>query len=658
VAESRRLHEGALVGAFLGLADTLYAAATGWMPRSDFFWIWSFDLALGLGIGLVALTAGVLLRRNHQWLASAAIVAVPALLFALRGPLGRPSQWAQPGSLAALSIVLAPFVLLQPRWVAKQDAMTHARFALVAAAYLGGALFVLSQDLVRDELNRGRVLVAAVLILSTVVACVRSTPATTVGLTLSVAVAGGALLMRGAESASAALPISAATEPALPNVLLVTLDTVRADHVSSYGYSRPTSPSLDELTRIATRYTNAYATSPYTLSSHGSLFTGLLPSSHGARSVPFPSGDPTGPSELRLTDKHPTLAETLRRRGYDTGAIVANYAYLHPSTGLARGFESFDASPERVHGHAPLLASFLFRAGPALSPRLFLGWTKGAKEADAISDAAIAWLRRPRDRPFFLFLNYLDAHAPYAPPRPHARRFSKRSGLWVQLKWNLDRRLSAEDWEYLVDQYDASIAFVDEQLGRVLEFLRAAGTFDSTLIAVTSDHGEFLGEHGRRGHRQALYEPVLRIPMIVKGPQQRAQRSDARTTTLADLHWLIRETLEQRSPPEAARVRAVAEYWTPWGELRQYPSRLYDSAWRASYQDRFKLIETASRPAQLFDLDSDPGEQRDLATTPEGAQRVRMMLEALPPFLKDPSQRPAALDPDAERRLRALGYLR
>lgn len=671
---SSRLQEGALVGGLLGLVECFLAAATGQIQRMDLVWIWSFDLALGVGVGITALALGaLLLRRAPGWIAPASIVAAPAVLLALRGPLNRSGDLTSLEAVVALPLIAAPFPVLRFVWTRHAGALPVGSFAAVACACLSVAIFSFSKDLVPNDGAWGRPVAALGLIAATSVlyrglisrAARGSWGAPvlwrTVGLAGVLGAGGGQLLVQSAREAG--VPMSSASPSrstqAMPNVLLVTLDTVRRDHLSCYGSSRATSPALEELVRTATLYTNAYATSPYTLASHASLFTGLLPSAHGARPVPYTAGSEEGPSDVPLAPEHETLAEVLRKRGYESGAIVANYGHLSLATGLAQGFDSYDSRAERIHGHVPLLVSFLFRLGPALSPRAFLGWTKASREADAITEAAIAWIRRTRERPFFLFVNYLDAHAPYAPPPEHARRFSRGGGFLVQLKWNRNRELSEEDWAFLGDQYDASVAFVDHEIGRLVAFLKASGLFERTLIAVTSDHGEFLGERGLRGHGQALYEPVLRIPMIVKRPGQRVGGSEGQLTTLADLHWLIREALDERlAPPAPDTARVVAEYWTPWIEKRHHPSIVLAPAWRATYQGPLKLIETSSRPPQLFDLSNDRSELRDLFATPEGARQAQAMLSQLPALEERPRSGIPAADPDAQRRLRALGYIR
>jgi arylsulfatase A-like enzyme len=648
------LWAGALCGALLGLSECLLTAATGELERPDLLSIWAFDLAFGLATGGCAWGIEKAWGRSpRSWIVIGCVLTLPASLFLCRGLLSNAHLLTD--GLASFCLIAAVFLMLRIACARNRGRLQPLPLVAIACGAVGTATFFLNRHLIPSSRSADVPAAAIGIALASVVLCgIAALPGR--GFVPIIAAAGlsatlgGQLLIREAVGAGSR-PAAAAKPAPAANVLLVTLDTVRRDHLSCYRYPRATSPSLDELARSATLYENAYATSPYTLSSHASLFTGLLPSEHGAHAVPYTEVD------VPLSADHDTLAEVLARRGYDTAAFVANYAYLRPATGLAQGFDSYDATARRLFGHVPLLASFLGRAGPPFSPRCFLGWTKRSHEADAITERAIRWLRLSRNRPFFLFVNYLDAHAPYAPPPEYAKRFSHRGGWLVQWKWNQARALSEEDWAFLVDQYDGALAFADHELGRLIDSLRQEGLYEQTLIAVTSDHGEFLGEHGLRGHRQALYESVLQIPMIVKLPGQRTGGSEAQLTTLADLHWLIREALHERlAPPRISAARVVAEYWTTWMDLRKAAPRR-SPAWRATYRGSLKLIQGAAAASQLFDLASDPDEQRDLLGTADGNREAQTMVHSLPPLLE--FSRPALwrMDPEAEERLRALGYV-
>ncbi|MEN8184047.1 MAG: sulfatase, partial [Myxococcota bacterium] len=261
-----------------------------------------------------------------------------------------------------------------------------------------------------------------------------------------------------------------------PNVLLITLDTTRRDRLGLYGYERPTSPHLDELASHATVFENAYSTSSWTLPAHASLFTGRYPTSHGMRHDPEGSliladaiDAPEGIRARSLDAEARTLAEILGDAGYQTGAVVAG-PWLIGSFGLARGFEHYDDK----------------------------GVAAGRRAAD-VTTSALRWLDDVPE-PFLLFLNYFDPHLPYAPPPAYRRSF-----LPSDVSVNL--RSSAQ----APSLYDAEILYMDEQLGKLFRSLRERGLYDRTLIVVTADHGELLGDRGEWGHERYLWEPLLRV---------------------------------------------------------------------------------------------------------------------------------------------------
>ena len=244
-----------------------------------------------------------------------------------------------------------------------------------------------------------------------------------------------------------------------PNVLLVTIDTLRADHVGAYGYSAAATPVLDELAHRGVRFASVESAAPLTGPSHATILTGQYPPRHGVReNVSF-----------LLEPGQTTLATRLRRRGYHTGAFVGAYP-VAAGFGFGQGFDHFS---EGLH------------ANPGIG--------QGAERpANEVADAAVDWLRAAAP-PFFAWVHFYDPHAPYAPPPPFRERFADRP-------------------------YDGEIAFTDEQLGRVVGALREAGHAEDTLVLVLADHGEGLREHEEAGHGILIYESTLRVPLIVSGP--------------------------------------------------------------------------------------------------------------------------------------------
>jgi arylsulfatase A-like enzyme len=314
-----------------------------------------------------------------------------------------------------------------------------------------------------------------------------------------------------------------------PNVLLIVLDTVRADRLSLYRYSRPTTPTLERLSQRGIRFDEARATAPWTLPSHASMFTGRWPHELGDEWL------------TPLRGNFPTLAGFLGDHGYATAGFVANVRYCSQETGLARGFTHYE---DYVSGaFAPLrsagLVEFLSRAIseslaaldiPALYPlHSFVDrwFVDKRKDAASINRAFLSWLsqRQGTRRPFFAFLNYLDAHAPYVLPREARYRFAHYPLTMDQtrvmhVEWQyIDRMMLPRPFINLArDCYDDCLRYLDEQLGLLLDELERRGVLDQTLVVVTSDHGEGFGEHELFDHGESLYRPEMRVPLVIVPP--------------------------------------------------------------------------------------------------------------------------------------------
>jgi arylsulfatase A-like enzyme len=396
------------------------------------------------------------------------------------------------------------------------------------------------------------------------------------------------------------------------DILLVTLDTTRADRIGCYGYARAATPVLDRLAASGIRFAEAVTVAPETLPAHATLLTGLLPPRHGVRIN----------GENRLESRHVTLAEVARARGYQTAAFVSAFV-LDARFGLDQGFEIYDDRVLAAQGSA-------FASGT------------NERRADATTDAALAWLRaRDRDRPFFAWVHYFDPHAPYDPPGPLATRFAR-------------------------SPYDGEIAFMDSQLGRLLEGLEAGRRRDRTLVMVVGDHGESLGEHHESTHGVFLYGSAVRVPLVVSSPRlfPRAAVVDRTVVSLADLAPTVLDLLGVEDPPPRDGSSLIATQADP--ERSAYVESLVpylDFGWAPLFGLR-GLRESyvlAPRP-ECYDLRSDPGERRNLlASGKRGpcAARARLLERML---TRLPGQETAtgapALDPETLERLQALGYLR
>jgi arylsulfatase A-like enzyme len=327
-----------------------------------------------------------------------------------------------------------------------------------------------------------------------------------------------------------------------PKVLLVVLDTLRADHVSAFGYDRKTTPTLEFLASRGVRFDAARSAAPWTLPSHASLMTGKLPHQLGIRYM----------TPLDLSDS-PTLAEYLGSRGYATAGFVANVLYCGRQSGMDTGFTHYE--DYSLHGMDPFLMARLSQNGLMGLLQLF-GWVHSdalvplekfvqkyvvqadyydpvrRKDAAMINRQFLGWLdnRHDRHRPFFTFLNYYDAHTPYYPPHRGGPSFGLRpttpADQTVLMEWVvLDKpKLPLRFHVLAQDAYDDSIRYLDDQLGLLFAALADRGELDNTLVLVMGDHGEGFGEHGLWIHAESLYLPEIHVPLIVMPPRSRAFR--------------------------------------------------------------------------------------------------------------------------------------
>lgn len=322
--------------------------------------------------------------------------------------------------------------------------------------------------------------------------------------------AGGAIWNGWRESRSIAkLPPSRA---GAPNLLLITLDTLRADHLPSYGYERHTGPNIDRLAEGGALFESAFSTSSWTLPAHASMFTGRLPSEHKA--------DWTEP----LDGRYPTLAEALAAQGYRTGAFSANTSYVAPEWGLARGFSRFEAYGNSIVADA---ATTIYgkKLAVNLLPRLGYNDIPGRKRASEVNRQLLDWLSQSDSQPFFAFLNYFDLHDPYLTVAPYETQFSEKvtRGELINFQFQAGsfRRkpvLTPEEIQTEIDSYDGCLAYLDAQLGELLAELARRGMDKNTLVVVTSDHGEAFGNHDLFGHGNSLYVETLHVPLIFYWP--------------------------------------------------------------------------------------------------------------------------------------------
>lgn len=423
--------------------------------------------------------------------------------------------------------------------------------------------------------------------------------------------------------------------PQAPNVLLIVLDTVRAHNLSLYGYQRATTPNLEALASRGVVFERALSTAPWTLSSHAGMFTGRFPHEMSADwKVPF-------------DETYPTLAEQFSKQGYLTAGFVANTFYCSYEHGLDRGFIHY----EDYRGSFGRLVSSLawMRAiADDLRLRRLLRNDEilDRQSAEDVNGKFLKWLGRARERPFFVFLNYYDAHEPYLPPQPFDRKFGpgRRLGKHSPLRhlsWNLGsgrRTLTPPELQEEVDAYDGAIAYLDQQLGRLFAELRERGVYDNTLIIVTSDHGEEFGEHGLYDHGNSLYLPSVHVPLLISFPPRAPSgRRIAEPVTLRDLAATVAELsgLPARfpgqsltrhwAPPEAMQATAESPLLNTirqvGGQPEWFPVSKGDM--QALMSEGRRYIRNGDGSEELYDFERDPWERNNLAGQDDG----RLLLE-------------------------------
>jgi arylsulfatase A-like enzyme len=434
-----------------------------------------------------------------------------------------------------------------------------------------------------------------------------------------------------------------------PNVILIVLDTVRAESLSLYGYPRDTTPNLKRLAARGIRYDLAFATAPWTAPSHASMFTGRW---RHELSVNW---------DRPLDRTTPTLAEFLAARGYATAGFVANTTYCSYETGLDRGFAHYEDYDVNVR--AVLLCSALVQRTVAFldrhpGPAEALGMgerapapSTGRKNATRINGDFLAWLdghqTRARNLPFFAFLNYYDAHHPYLPgdasgEQPLGRPVSRAEVRLLKTWWDLDKRgLGPAHVTLARDAYDSCITALDRQLGRLFVALDQRGVLGNSLVIVTADHGEHFGEQRLFGHGCSLYRPEIHVPLLIFPPTAKTQTSAGRIVAApVSLRNLAATVVAALGPAAAAES--------------PFPGRsLLDGAWRepvlaeldappeadpnhgaspvcvgplaSVVHDGFHYIRRTDGREELYDLARDPAESSDLAASPQAAEMLRGM---------------------------------
>jgi len=471
-----------------------------------------------------------------------------------------------------------------------------------------------------------------------------------------------------------------------PNVLWVVLDTVRADHMSLYGYERPTTPFLEEWCQDALVFEDCVSTAGITLAAHGSMFTGLLPSEHGANN-----------DHGYLEEAHTTVAEAFRAGGYRTFLWASN-PYISSDHNFAQGFE-VERHPWDDHNQGAALEALLAKLDPSdtsserpeqIRSGELQSW--GFHATGSLAQANLTgWLDEGDDEPWFAFLNYMEAHRPYLAPR--AERERMMSPEEVELSYAVDRGWETM-WEYVFElhdyspeelavmeaTYDACIAELDGLLRELMGELERRGELEDTIVVITADHGEHLGEHHLLDHQFSVYDELLRVPLVLRFPAAIAPGRDASPVMNFDVHPTLFELADLPLPQgsggramslltpagEAARARLaeyVAHFPAPIKLVRRshpdFDGAPYERALRAYVETPWKLIWSSDGRHELYDVVADPQELVDRAADePELLARMLGDLEALlarsTRFVSS-GERPR-VGRQARERLDAVGY--
>jgi arylsulfatase A-like enzyme len=480
-----------------------------------------------------------------------------------------------------------------------------------------------------------------------------------------------------------ALCACAPSRPA-PNVLWIVWDTVRADHLGLYGYPRPTTPNLEAWAEDARVFEDCLAVANSTVPSHAAMFTGLLPSEHGANDAnPW------------LDESHQTLAELFRDQGYQTFLWSAN-----PHVSSAENFQQgFDVAShpwdEEQRDKASRIVRRKLTEGADERQRVPLARIRddswAIKAAGELAQESLeAWLaERDPERPFLAFLNYMEAHSPTIPPKRlrermmGEKRAARSYGLdvsWLQ-RWAYTfglREYTEDELEILVATYDAAIAELDELFGELMRSLEAGGHLENTIVVLTADHGEHLGEKHMLDHQYTLYGPVLRVPLVLRYPPRVPPGRETQPvmnhdlfTTLLDLAGIERPAgVPRRSVsllrPDASRARMAelpSVFLRPIGTVKKAHPDWDPGGWsnrkRALHEGGYKLIRREDGHEELYDLSGDPGEENPLGPeADEVRQRLGEMLEDLVDDLRPPTTSEARppVPEELQRMLEGLGY--
>lgn len=603
----------------IGIARSAWLCSAGTLPALYLGHgiAWNAGLALALGVGaLPAVLLAAALLRGTRW-------GDPVRVGALGGVAGAClGSWALDTALEyrqPLSTWAAPLA-------------AEARLWLPALALCAGLAWALRIRPPARAAHRRMAMAAAAL----------------AALAAGLGVWGAA----SSPSAGAAFDLSASARRR-PPVFLVLVDTLRADHLSVYGYDKPTSPNLDAFAADGVVYGRVFAQAPWTRPSCGSLLSSRYPPEIGLRGL-----------RNRLLPEVPILPQFLRAEGYATAGIVSS-VHLSAQYGFDKGWDRLDIGTSylRWTGVTRALGRLRLVSRSETYPRY---------DAEQLTDRAVEWLdaQAGSDRPPFLYLHYSDPHEPYAPP-PEQDRWREFAGPAARALAippsgppRSGRMPSAAEVEAMMARYDAEIAFFDHHFGRFLDALKQRGLYTDALVIVTADHGEEFADHGGFAHAHTLYNELLRVPLVIKYPSgiTPPARSRDALAGLIDVVPTIRDVLGATWPETGFRGRSLLA--RDGDAARMLYADNAEPALRAVYAGRDKLIQRLDAEGRVVDesyhsLSSDFGEHGDGALPPSlGADRLRDLRHTLAALYETAAPlHDVALDADTVKELRSLGYL-
>lgn len=439
-------------------------------------------------------------------------------------------------------------------------------------------------------------------------------------------------------------------DPGAPDVVVVVIDALRSDHVSAYGYPRPTSPFLDRLARDGVLFERAVSPSPYSLPSHASLLSGLYPDEHEVEWLQF--------NVFRDAD-YPSIAEALRDRGYRTGAFSSNPFWFTREQGFGRGFIRFE---DFYHSAADMAyRTVLGKIMERIQPRFGFEQIPARKEASESVDRVLDWVDREERPPFFAVINLFDVHDPYTPPQPFRSMFSDAEAPGGILNWRLGRgelELTPEERLSEIEAYDGALAYVDAELERLYQALRSRRPERELLLIVTSDHGEAFNEHGGYLHARSLYREELLIPLIMAGPGVASGARIDRPVSSAAIPATILDLVSGGAAPTFGAA-SLAPLWRdstshpdweyPLAEVAQRDwagpvFRVYYGGIRSLFSPDWHYIANDSLPEELYSwadtLERDSRAADTALTAVLEDFRRRLAVRPRPVYRKSPGREP------------------